>query len=819
MVCMIIRDSLFDPCTRFCGNLASCIIKPIHAFGTRSGRLGRTPIPVEASSTGRGKFTQQDFTETAWQAVVSSLKVAKRNKHQIVETEHLMKALLAPKCVVARQIFAKAGINRTRILEATDEYIQRLPKVPCDSAGSMLGCDLEALHQRARGYKKLYGDSFVSVEHLVLGFIQDERFGKQIFKDLQISKKSLESAIAAIRGHQSILHQGPERKYEALEKYGTDLTAMSKARMLDPVIGREDEINKCILILLKRTNNKPVLIGKPGVGKTAISKGLAQRIVRGDVPQALMNRKLISLDMGGLIAGAKHQGEFVDRLKAVLKEVTESKGQIILFIDEIHKGFRAGASGAMDAGYLLKSMLGQGEFPCIGAARLDEYRKYIENEPSLERHFQQVYVDEPTVKDTILILQGLRERYELYHGVGISDGAIEEAATLSNRYISEKFLPGTAIDLVDEAAAKLKMEITSKPTALDEINRSVSKLEMARLSHTNDTDKACRERLNRLEREHAKSVMTHIQSIKEVADRLNLMIQQAVRECDLGCAAECGSLNSLQHQLLNAEKGLGEYIRSGKSMLREEVTANDISEIVSKQIGTPVSKPLQSEREKILHSEEELLKRFVGQDPAVKSVVEAIQRFQAGLSDPDRPIASFMFMGPTGVGKTELAKALASYMFNSEEALVRFDMSEYMEKHAVSRLIGAPPGYVGYEKAGQLSAQLTEVVRRRPYSVILFDEIENAHPDVLNVFLQILDTGRLTDSQGRAVSFTKTVIIMTSNIGSQKILSGDDDVSPKELGYETIKKRVMEAARSKFRPQLMNRVDEYIFSTPWTVIR
>ncbi|MBA0875625.1 hypothetical protein Goshw_009893 [Gossypium schwendimanii] len=776
----------------------------------------------------RLKITQQDFTEMAWQAIVSSPDVAKENKHQIVETEHLMKALLEQKNGLARRIFLKVGVDNTRLLEATDKFIQRQPKVLGESAGSMLGRDLEALMQRAREYKKEYGDSFVSVEHLVLGFTQDRRFGKQLFKDFQISNQALKSAIESIRGSQSVTDQDPEGKYEALEKYGKDLTAMAREGKLDPVIGRDDEIRRCIQILSRRTKNNPVLIGEPGVGKTAISEGLAQRIVQGDVPQALMNRKLISLDMGALIAGAKYRGEFEDRLKAVLREVTDSEGQIILFIDEIHTVVGAGATnGAMDAGNLLKPMLGRGELRCIGATTLDEYRKYIEKDPALERRFQQVYVDQPTVEDTISILRGLRERYELHHGVRISDSALVEAAILSDRYISGRFLPDKAIDLVDEAAAKLKMEITSKPTALDEINRSVLKLEMERLSLTNDTDKASRDRLSRLEAElallkerqselteqweHEKSVMTNIQSIKEEIDRVNVEIQQAEREYDLNRAAELkyGSLNSLQRQLADAEKELDEYMKSGKSMLREEVTGNDIAEVVSKWTGIPVSKLQQSEREKLLYLEEVLHKRVVGQDPAVRAVAEAIQRSRAGLSDPRRPIASFMFMGPTGVGKTELAKALASYLFNTEEALVRIDMSEYMEKHAVSRLIGAPPGYVGYEEGGQL----TETVRRRPYAVILFDEIEKAHGDVFNVFLQILDDGRVTDSQGRTVSFTNTVIIMTSNVGSQYILNSDED-TPKDLAYETIKQRVMEAARAIFRPEFMNRVDEYIVFQP-----
>ncbi|KAL0647852.1 hypothetical protein Bca4012_046143 [Brassica carinata] len=792
-------------------------------------RLQHQPFVVRCEASSNGRLTQQEFTEMAWQSIVSSPDVAKENKQQIVETEHLMKALLEQKNGLARRIFSKIGVDNTKVLEASDKFIQRQPKVYGEAAGSMLGRDLEGLFQRARQYKKDLGDSYVSVEHLVLAFVDDKRFGKQLFRDFQISEKNLKTAIESIRGKQSVIDQDPEGKYEALEKYGKDLTAMAREGKLDPVIGRDDEIRRCIQILSRRTKNNPVLIGEPGVGKTAISEGLAQRIVQGDVPQALMNRKLISLDMGALIAGAKYRGEFEDRLKAVLKEVTDSEGQTILFIDEIHTVVGAGATnGAMDAGNLLKPMLGRGELRCIGATTLDEYRKYIEKDPALERRFQQVYVDQPTVEDTVSILRGLRERYELHHGVRISDSALVEAAILSDRYISGRFLPDKAIDLVDEAAAKLKMEITSKPTALDELDRAVIKLEMERLSLTNDTDKASRERLNRIETElvllkekqaelteqweHERSVMSRLQSIKEEIDRVSLEIQQAEREYDLNRAAELkyGSLNSLQRQLNEAEKELNEYLSSGKSMFREEVLGSDIAEIVSKWTGIPVSKLQQSDRDKLLHLEEELHRRVIGQNPAVTAVAEAIQRSRAGLSDPGRPIASFMFMGPTGVGKTELAKALASYLFNTEEALVRIDMSEYMEKHAVSRLIGAPPGYVGYEEGGQL----TEVVRRRPYSVILFDEIEKAHGDVFNVFLQILDDGRVTDSQGRTVSFTNTVIIMTSNVGSQYILNSNADDEGSELGYETIKQRVMDAARSIFRPEFMNRVDEYIVFQP-----
>ncbi|EFJ23880.1 hypothetical protein SELMODRAFT_174539 [Selaginella moellendorffii] len=761
----------------------------------------------------------------AWQAIVASPEIAKENKQQIVETEHLMKALLEQKNGLARRVFGKVGVDNTGLLESTERFIQRQPKIVGETGGSMLGRELEALLDRARGFMKDMGDSYVSIEHLLLGYLQDKRFGQVLFKEYQITAKALRTAVESIRGSQKVTDQSPEGKYEALDKYGKDLTEMARQGKLDPVIGRDDEIRRCIQILCRRTKNNPVFIGEPGVGKTAIAEGLAQRIVQGDVPEALIDRKLVSLDMGALIAGAKYRGEFEDRLKAVLKEVSESDGRIILFIDEIHTVVGAGATnGAMDAGNLLKPMLGRGELRCIGATTLDEYRKYIEKDPALERRFQQVFVDQPTVEDTISILRGLRERYELHHGVRISDSALVAAALLSDRYISDRFLPDKAIDLVDEAAAKLKMEITSKPTHLDEIDRAVLKLEMERLSLKNDTDKASRDRLDKLnvelealkekqkevtqQWEHEKSVMLKIQSIKEEVDRVNLEIQQAERDYDLNRAAELkyGSLMSLQRQLEVAEKNLDDYQSRGSSMLREEVTSDDIAEIVSKWTGIPVSKLLQSEMEKLLHIDDELHKRVVGQEPAVQAVADAIQRSRAGLSDPNRPIASFMFMGPTGVGKTELAKALAAYLFNTEEALIRIDMSEYMEKHTVSRLIGAPPGYVGYEEGGQLS----EAVRRRPYSVVLFDEIEKAHSDVFNIFLQILDDGRVTDSQGRKVSFKNSIIIMTSNIGSQFILNS------LEAGesYERMKDRVMDVARQTFRPEFLNRIDEYIVFKP-----
>ena len=764
--------------------------------------------------------TQNQFTEKAWEAFVRTPDIVKQGQQQQIESEHLMMALLEQEGLT-NSIFAKLGVNGTQLRDRTTAFIQRQPKVSGSGSSVYLGKSLDTLLDRADSYRKEYGDEFISIEHLILGYARDDRFGKALFQELNLSEAKLKQAIQDIRGNQKVTDQHPEGKYQSLEKYGRDLTEAARQGKLDPVIGRDDEIRRTIQILSRRTKNNPVLIGEPGVGKTAIAEGLAQRIVSGDVPQSLKDRKLIALDMGALIAGAKYRGEFEERLKAVLKEVTDSQGQIILFIDEIHTVVGAGATqGAMDAGNLLKPMLARGELRCIGATTLDEYRKYIEKDAALERRFQQVYVDQPSVEDTISILRGLKERYEVHHGVKISDSSLVAAATLSTRYISDRFLPDKAIDLVDEAAAKLKMEITSKPEELDEVDRKILQMEMEKLSLQKESDPASLERLERLEKELAdlkeqqsalnaqwqseKDIIDHIQSIKEEIDRVNIEIQQAERDYNLNLAAELkyGTLTNLQRDLEQAESQLEDTQTTGKTLLREEVTEADIAEIISKWTGIPVSKLVQSEMQKLLLLEDELHQRVIGQEEAVTAVADSIQRSRAGLADPNRPTASFIFLGPTGVGKTELAKALAAYLFDTEEALVRIDMSEYMEKHAVSRLIGAPPGYVGYDEGGQL----TEAIRRRPFAVILFDEIEKAHPDVFNVMLQILDDGRVTDAQGHTVDFKNTIIIMTSNIGSQYIL----DVAGDDEQYDEMKSRVMDALRSSFRPEFLNRVDEMI---------
>ncbi len=762
----------------------------------------------------------QQFTEKAWQAVTNTLDVAKACNHQNMESEHLLKAAIEQDGL-ATSILTKAGVNMSQFRQQLESFIQKQPKISGTIGSVYLGRSLDILLDRADKYRKDYGDDYISIEHIILSYPHDDHFGKQFFAEFKLDESKLKTIVTQIRGSQKVNDQNPEGKYESLSKYGRDLTEFARRGKLDPVIGRDDEIRRTIQILSRRTKNNPVLIGEPGVGKTAIAEGLAQRIISGDVPQSLKDRQLISLDMGALIAGAKYRGEFEERLKAVLKEVTESQGQIILFIDEIHTVVGAGATqGAMDAGNLLKPMMARGELRCIGATTLDEYRKYIEKDAALERRFQQVYVGQPSVEDTISILRGLKERYEVHHGVKISDNALVAAATLSTRYISDRFLPDKAIDLMDEAAAKLKMEITSKPEELDEIDRKVLQLEMERLSVNKDTSTAARERLQKIEKELAdlkeeqraftaqwqseKDIITEIQTIKEEIDAVNIEIQQAERVYDLDRLGELTNSKRIQlrQKLEIAEGILSQSQTTGKSLLREEVTEGDIAEIISKWTGIPLTKLVATEREKLLHLEDELHKRVIGQEEAVTAVAEAIQRSRAGLSDPNRPIASFIFLGPTGVGKTELAKTLANYLFDADDALIRIDMSEYMEKHAVSRLIGAPPGYVGYEEGGQL----TESIRRRPYAVILFDEIEKAHADVFNVLLQVLDDGRVTDSQGRTVDFKNTIIIMTSNIGSQYIL----DLAGDDSKYDEMKARVLEALGHSFRPEFLNRIDDTI---------
>ena len=728
----------------------------------------------------------EKFTQKSQEAIQSASSIAASYKHQAIDVEHLLLALIDQSEGLVPRLLQRMDVPIDALKQEIERVLERRPAVTGAGATAQpyMTQRLGRVFNRAEKEAERLKDEYVSVEHLLIAIIEEEGDASRILNQFGVTRDRVMEVLVEVRGSQRVTSPTPEDTYEALDRYGRDLTRLAREGKLDPVIGRDDIIRRVIQILSRRTKNNPVLIGEPGVGKTAIVEGIAQRIVKGDVPEGLKDKRIVALDMGALIAGAKYRGEFEDRLKAVLNEIQQSEGQIILFIDEIHTVVGAGAAeGAMDASNLLKPMLARGELHCIGATTLDEYRKYIEKDPALERRFQPVLVDEPTVEDTISILRGLKERYEVFHGVRIKDSALVAAAVLSHRYISDRFLPDKAIDLIDEAAAKLRTEIDSMPSELDEVERRIMQLEIEREALKKETDPASRERLEKLERELAeltaerdslraqwqmeKQAIHRIRRLKKEIEEVKMEIERAERDYDLNRAAELkyGKLVDLQRKLEGEQKRLAEK-QERSMLLKEEVDEEDIAEIVSKWTGIPVSRLLEGEMQKLMRLEEELHKRVVGQDEAVKAVADAVIRARAGIKDPNRPIGSFIFLGPTGVGKTELARALAEALFDDENNMIRIDMSEYMEKHAVARLIGAPPGYVGYEEGGQL----TEAVRRKPYSVILFDEIEKAHQDVFNILLQILDDGRLTDSHGRTVDFKNTVIIMTSNIGSQYIL-------------------------------------------------